>query len=212
MALRVEHENPQHAESQMGDGGVSHELLQVGLHHGHQRAIDDPDDGQDADDRGKLPRRFGEKRQAEAQHAVRSHLKENSGQDHGAGRRRLNVRIRQPGVKRKERDLDGKSHEEGQEEPPLRGRRQQGSGRQVVQHLGQIKGAREVVKVKNPGKHQGRADHGVEDKFDRGVNTALVTPDANQEIHGNEHDFPEHEEKDQIERGKDTNHSGFESE
>ena len=37
------------------------------------------------------------------------------------------------------------------------------------------------------------------DKLDRGVHAALVAPDADQEIHGNQHHFPKYEEKDQIE-------------
>ena len=98
--FRPEHENSQHAESQMGDGGISHQLLQIRLHHGHQRAVNDADDGQHANDGGKFPRGLGEKRQAKTQHAVGSHLQENSSQDHRARRGRLNVRVGQPGVER----------------------------------------------------------------------------------------------------------------
>ena len=207
--FRPEHENPQHAESQMGDGGISHEFLQVGLHHGHQRAVNDSHDGQDANDGGKLSRRIGEQRQAEAQHAVGSHFKQNARQDDGARRGRLNVRIGQPGVEGEEGNLDGKSDEEGQKEPAFRLRRKRGKRHQVVQHSRQVKAAGDVVEVDDSGEHQGRADHGEQDKLDGRIHAALVTPDADQEIHGNQHHFPKYEEEDQIERGKYPHHSCF---
>ena len=69
---------------------------------------------------GKLARRIGEKRQAKAQHAVGPHFKENSRQDDGARRGRLDVRIGQPGMEGEKGNLDGKGDEEGQKEPAFR--------------------------------------------------------------------------------------------
>ena len=45
----VEREQPEHAEAQVGDGAVGDELLDVLLHPGDQRAVDDADDAQHAD-------------------------------------------------------------------------------------------------------------------------------------------------------------------
>src|ERR1019366_7604545 len=175
-AQRVEYEYPQHTESHMRNRGISHELFQVRLHHGHEVAVNNSDEGERTNDRSKLPRRVREKRLAETQHAVSSHLKEDSGQENGACRGRLNVRVGQPRVKRKERNLNGECYKECKEKPALLLHREQRSRAQVVQHMGKIKTAREVVKVENPREHQGRAHHRVQDKLDRGINAALVTP------------------------------------
>src|SRR5204862_4424704 len=45
-------------------------------------------------------------------------------EDHRTGGRRLDVRIRQPRVERKHRDLDGKTYKECEEDPPLEVERQ----------------------------------------------------------------------------------------
>ena len=54
-----------------------------------------------------------EQRQTEAQHAVGPHLQQHAGQHHGARCGRLDVRIRQPGVKREQRNLDREGYEKG---------------------------------------------------------------------------------------------------
>src|ERR1700726_2079990 len=59
----------------------------------------------------------GEERQREAHESIRSHLQQNARQNDGTGSRRLHVRIRQPGVKRKHRNLDRKSNKESDEQP-----------------------------------------------------------------------------------------------
>ena len=53
-----------------------------------------------------------EERHHEAQHAVGADLDEHAGQQHGAGGRRLGVRVRQPGVQRPGRQFDGEREEE----------------------------------------------------------------------------------------------------
>jgi hypothetical protein len=45
-ADRVEREQAQHAESQVGDRAVRDELLDVALHPGDQRAVNDANDAQ----------------------------------------------------------------------------------------------------------------------------------------------------------------------
>ena len=50
-------------------------------------------------------------------------LRQHAREDHGACRGRFDVRIRQPGVQREERHLDGKGQEKRQEEEHLGARR-----------------------------------------------------------------------------------------
>ncbi len=58
--------------------------------------------------------------------------------------------------------------------------------------------------------HQDGAGHGVKHEFHGGIDAALVSPNADEEIHGDEHDFPEEKKEEEIEREEDTDHADFE--
>jgi hypothetical protein len=47
--------------------------------------------------------------------------------------------------------------------------------------------------------HDHAADEGVEEELDRRVEPAVAAPDADQEVHRHEHDFPEQEEEQEVE-------------
>src|SRR6185312_10118091 len=53
------------------------------------------------------------------------------------------------------------------------------------------------------GEHQQSASLGEQEELDCRVDPPLMPPDGDQEVHGNKHQFPEEEEKEQIERQKD---------
>ena len=53
------------------------------------------------------------------------------------------------------------------------------------------------------GEHQQPASLGEQEELDCRVDPALVPPDGDQEIHGNQHQFPEEEEQEEIERQED---------
>ena len=57
-------------------------------------------------------RRLGQDGEVDAQDAVGAHLEEHAGEDDADRRRRLDVRVGQPGVEREHRDLDGEADEE----------------------------------------------------------------------------------------------------
>ena len=115
---------PEHHKSEVAHGGVGHQALQIGLHRGDQRAINDADDRQHGNRRRHAVRGFGKQRQAEAQDAVGAHLQHHARQDHRAGRGRFGVRVRQPGVQREERHLDRKRQEKRAEQQQFRARRE----------------------------------------------------------------------------------------
>src|SRR6185503_1112576 len=82
-------------------------------------------------------------------------------------------------------------------------------------------GQREIVECQGPrlavvnegerddgGEHQQPASLGEEEKLDCCVDPPLVPPDGDQEIHGNQHQFPEKEEQEKIERQKDADDTG----
>ena len=200
----------------MAHRGVRHEPLQIHLNHGHESAVDNANDGQHGDVRREMARGLGKERQAETQHAVGTHLQQDAGQEDGAGSGRLGMGVGQPCVERKERHLDGKRQEESAKEQVFRSKRQHDRAvRKERLDLRNIEGRRaglfgNPVKPQDSHEHQDRAEHRVQHEFQRGVNAAAVAPDANQEVHRDQHHFPEQKEQEQVERNKDADHSCFE--
>src|SRR5713226_6165051 len=213
----LEGEDAEHDEAKVADAGVGDEFFQVGLNESDQRAVDDADDSERGDKRSSAMRGVGEERQAEANHAVGAHFQEHAGEDDGAGGGRFHVGVGQPGVEREERDFDGESQEEGEEEVHLLERGQtDGAGLQHLLDGGEIEGAAwdrgrtEIVQPDDAHEHEDGAGHGVEHEFDGRVDAALVSPDADEEVHGDEHDFPEKEEEEEVQREEDADHADFE--
>ena len=74
--LQRQRPNAEHHEPEVGDGRIGDELLEIGLHHRHQAAVDDSDQRQDDDDElHVLIERDGrEEWQREPEEAVRPHF------------------------------------------------------------------------------------------------------------------------------------------
>jgi hypothetical protein len=66
-----------------------------------------------------------------------------------------------------------------------------------------------VVEVDDGHQHQHGAGHGVEEELHRGVDAAVVAPDADQEVHGHQRDFPEHVKQEEILRHEDAHQAEF---
>ena len=58
--------------------------------------------------------------------------------------------------------------------------------------------------------HQDRAGHGVQEELDGGVDAPRSAPDADQEVHRDEREFPEDVEQEQVLRQEDADHAHFE--
>ena len=84
-------------------------------------------------ERRKTMRGLRKQRQAEAQHAVGAQLQHHARQHHRARGGRFGVRVRQPGMQREERHLDGKGQEERAE--------QQHFGAHAIGHLHRTRGS-----------------------------------------------------------------------
>ncbi len=54
------------------------------------------------------------------------------------------------------------------------------------------------VKEQNAEQHQHRSSQGVEEELDGRVKLARSAPDADQQIHWDQHGFPENEEEEEI--------------
>jgi hypothetical protein len=148
-AVRVHREEPEHDDAHRGDRRVGDQLLHVAVAlddevHRGQRAVDDADDGEDdhhvAHAEGAAPEvalvdgSLREERQVEAVEAVRTELQQNAGEDDGAGRRRLDVRVRQPRMERPHRHLDGEADGEGEEEEHLHRPHRDGRPERLHEH------------------------------------------------------------------------------
>ena len=75
-----------------------------------------------------------------------------------------------------------------------------------AQNVRQVERAGRVVEPQDRHQHQDRAEHRVQNEFHRGVDAALVAPHADHEIHRDQHQFPEDEEEEQIERDENADH------
>ena len=156
----------------------------------------------------------GKERQREADEAVGSHLQQNACQNDGAGGGRFDVRIRQPGVEREHRDFDGESEEEGEEEPDCGGERNLRRGLVEFRNAeGENARERVVMEIEEQDaqQHQHGAEQRVEEELDGRVKFARAAPDADQQIHRDQHRFPENEEEEEIERHEDAEHAGLEN-
>ena len=67
-----------------------------------------------------------------------------------------------------------------------------------------------LVKVENRKEHQQTADHREDEELQGGIDPFLATPDANDEIHRDQHRLVEEVEENQIESEEGTDHAGLE--
>ena len=66
--------------------------------------------------------------------------------------------------------------------------------------MSKVCGSRREVEVEQRDQHQHRAEQRVEEELDRRVLVPRAAPDADQEVHRQEHDFPEDVEEEEVER------------
>jgi hypothetical protein len=57
--------------------------------------------------------------------------------------------------------------------------------------------------------HEDRTEQGVKEELDRSVLAVRATPDADHEVHGDQHDLPEDEEQHQVESDEGSRHARF---
>ena len=73
-ALRVQGGQPQQHEAHVRDRAVGDEFLEIFLHQGHARGVDDINQGQQSNVGSQYLGRFREESEAEAQHPVGAHF------------------------------------------------------------------------------------------------------------------------------------------
>ena len=197
---RARRGQPEDDVAHVVDAGVGDQALQVRLSERNKRAVDDRDRGQDADRERELRPRIGHHRHEDPDEPVGPHLEEDAGKDGRRGTGSVDVRRRQPGVKRHQRRLDGEADEEsGEHEPGV-----QAAGREglLADDLGHVERPwlRHEVQAED-GEQQGqRAGERVDEELQRRALGVAVPPRADQEVHRDERHVPEDEEEEEVER------------
>ena len=209
--LRVHRRDAEDDESKMADARVRDELLHVGLHHRDERAVDDADDRQQRQPRRERRGGRGKERKREADEPVGAHLQQHARQNHRARGRRLDVRVGQPRVERKERHLDREREREGEEEPELHplGNRERVHPQQI-EAVGAVRRVVHVREAQDREQHEHAARHRVQDELHGRIHAPVVAPDPDQEVHRHQHRVPEHVEQEQVERDEDADHRRLE--
>ncbi len=146
----------------------------------------------------------GQDGQRDAQEAVGAHLEHDAGEQDRRCGGRFDVRVGQPRVQREDRDLHREAQEEREEEPPLQLCRKR---RPEHGELDQVEAAGLQVERDHTHEHEHRAEQRVEEELDRRVLPARTAPLGDQEVHGDEHELPEHVEQHEVERDEHAVHA-----
>ena len=183
----------------MADTGIRHQALQIGLHHRHPRSVDDPHEGESRDPGEEGGCGLGEHGQGKAKKAVGPHFQEHPGQEDASRRGGFHMGIREPGMKRKEGDLNGKGQGKSDEKPRLDRRRDLSihQHREVKRRI-PSRPDMDQGHCDNGHEHQERAGHCEEDKLDGGIDSPGPTPDPDDEVHGKQRGLPKDIEEDQV--------------
>src|SRR5207247_2140664 len=104
---------------------------------------------------------------------------------------------------------DGKRNREAEEQQHLD---QRGGILRLGDQIGQEEGPVVHAEVQNCQQHQQRSGHRVEKELDGGVLAARPAPNADQEVHRDEGEFPEDVEQEQIEREEYAEHPRLKNE
>src|SRR5438132_8552262 len=81
-------------------------------------------------------------------------------------------------------------------------------------HHGHIESMRLAVEVEGEEseQHQNAAEKRVEKKLDGGIFASRPAPDADEEVHGQQHEFPENVEEEKIQGDEYAHHAGIQQE
>ena len=179
--LGVRGEDSHRHETHVRHRRIGNQLLHALLRQRDQRGVNDCDHRKGENERGEIERGVRKHRQRKPDEAVAAHFQKNRGQHYRSRGRRLDMRVRQPGVNRPHRHLDRERGEEAEPQPGLHVCREV----RFEQH-GDVGRARGPVHRHDGEQHQHRAGEGVEEELERGVHPVPVTPNADDDEHRDE--------------------------
>src|SRR5664280_913177 len=166
--------------------------------------------GADADE-GESPgvEAVREKPDADAKAAICAELHDYSGEEHGGGGGRGYVTGGRPGMEGPHAGENCEAGEDEREAPHL-----EADGQAGVRKIDEVGGVAACGGVggEQADEHHGRADEGVESELHGSVLAARGTPDGDEEVLGDDGDFVEDEEQEEIEAEEDAVNAADESE
>ena len=147
--------------------------------------------------------------QRETQKPIGAEFEQHARQYHATRGRGLHVRVRQPRMERKHRHFHGKRGEEGPEQPGLQPGRILG-----VTQREDVEGVFPGVEIEHDNRHQQQdaAGQGIQEKLDGRVYAVGSAPDPDQQVHGDQHGFPEDVEQHEVQRDEHAECGGFHDE
>ena len=208
-------EEAEHHVAEVRDRRVRDEALHVILTPRAERAVEDAaEDGDAAERCGELSGGLGEEPHAEPEVPVRAHLEHDGREDDRARRRRLGVRVGQPGVHRPHRNLHEEGDREAGPQPELDVTRELEALEleEVERRVAAGDAAVRVREVQDGGEHQEAAGHRVEEELERRLDAVRAAPDPDHHVHRDQHDLPEDVEHEQVEGDEGADHARLEEE
>ena len=203
-ALRRDAKDTDRHKAHVSNGRISDQLLHIFLHKRDERGIDHGNNAQAENQRREIFGSLRQHRQREPEKTITAHLQQDTGQNNGTCCRRFNVRIRQPGMHRPHRHLDGEGGHKREEYPFLHCRRYS-----CRQQRGDICGAELMIHRQNGDQQQYRAEQRIEEELEGCINTVFAAPDTDDQIHRDQHRFKEDVEQHQIQRQEHAEHHGL---
>ena len=216
VARRLQREDPEHDEAELGDRRVAEHEPHVGRRERERRPVEDRRQRDQQHQRLEVRRPGREQRQRDPQEAVGRDLAQHAA-EHGQHRQRHRaVAVGHPAVERELRHLDQERGREEQEDPLLR------AGRQVAldRHEAEVDRVAGRALHEHPGgdrrgEHQQRADERVDDELRhprhrlgrrRPVGLPRAAPHPGEEEERDQHQVEERREQDQVLRAQRPEH------
>src|SRR5215217_6640813 len=105
-------------------------------------------------------------------------------------------------MKREQRRLDRERGHEAEEQEHLGGARETVPRRERAEVEGEVAGVglMDETEREDRREEERRPRRGVDEELHRGVLALPAPPSLDEEVHRDEHDLPEHEEEDEVER------------
>jgi len=184
--------------------GVRNQLLHVRLHETDARAVENVNDREYRQPAGELVQAHRQQREADADQAIRAHLEQDARQDHAHFGGRVGMGVGQPGMEREHRYLYGESQEDQQERQQLQadGNTQKRccAADQVlreIDHTGR-RAALAEIQHQDTNQHEDAAKERIQQELPGRIDAprhavfdGFVAPDADEQEHRGQLDFPE---------------------
>ena len=205
----IEHQNGEEHEAAVRHGGVGVDILQVGLHAGGESTVNHGDTREDKENPAEFVGSLGHEVHGDAEAAVAAELHEHAGVEHRNGGRRGSVAVGTPRVEGEE-CAEHAETDKREREPDALLREVDGVGTaRLVGNLDDVhRGcARSVEDAEDAAHEESRTAHEHERELHGRIFFAPAAPYANQEVHGNERDFIEHEHGEHVHGDEEAEHT-----